>query len=113
MTARASQLPDCSRLARIRRRSRHHPSASRAATGRTRRSRLFPAAYAIRAVPPSIAVVVTVWTPSPSATAAVLAVAAVAQTGDSVIGLAYEQWGMVAGATVGVVRRLAGLITVT
>lgn len=72
-------------------------------------ARFLPAVYAARAVPLGIAVVVAVWAQSPPAAAAVLAVAAAAQTGDAAIGLAFKQWGMVAGATVGATCHLAGL----
>ncbi|WP_136192460.1 MULTISPECIES: hypothetical protein [Actinomyces] len=73
--------------------------------------RFYPAMYAARAVPLGVVVAVIVWlTPLYPLTQLVLAVAALAQLGDVVIGVARRQPGMAGGAVVAAACHLAGLV---
>ncbi|SDN16805.1 hypothetical protein SAMN05216355_10119 [Actinomyces ruminicola] len=72
--------------------------------------RFYPAMYAARAVPLGVLVAVTVWlTPVYPLTQAVLTVAALAQLGDIVTGIARRQPGMAGGAVVAAACHVAGL----
>ncbi|PHP52216.1 hypothetical protein BW737_011180 [Actinomyces ruminis] len=72
--------------------------------------RFYPAMYAARAVPLGVVVAVIVWlTPVYPLTQLVLAVAALAQLGDVVNGLACRQPGMAGGAVVAAACHLAGI----
>nr|WP_210579745.1 hypothetical protein [Actinomyces succiniciruminis] len=72
--------------------------------------RFYPAMYAARAVPLGVVVACVVWlTPVYPLSQFVLAVAALAQLGDVVIGVARRQPGMAGGAVAAAACHLAGL----
>ncbi len=72
--------------------------------------RFYPAMYAARAVPLGVVVACVVWlTPVYPLTQLVLAVAALAQLGDVVIGIVRRQLGMAGGALVAAACHLTGL----